>query len=194
MGEFMKKKGIVALALAAAVAAAGGYAYAPAAGTWGATQAYAATTATAKYPGGYGTVSESADFSSSSKSASWWFTSDYTFVVGSGEFDWLDLRDVLHSHTRVKKIVFLDGSVGTGSVYFGSSNGVFMELTYLESVSGKVNTSSLVSTSYMFYHCPSLKSVDLSSWNMSNVTDMSNMFGLCTVLPSSTCRSGTCPT
>ena len=33
--------------------------------------------------------------------------------------------------------------------------------------------------SWMFSHCESLKSIDLSSFNTNNVTDMSHMFSGC---------------
>ena len=40
----------------------------------------------------------------------------------------------------------------------------------------------LTSTSYMFWKCSSLKSIDLSSFNTSNVNDMSDMFSYCSSL------------
>ena len=39
-------------------------------------------------------------------------------------------------------------------------------------------------TSYMFYKCPNLKSMDLSSFNMTNIKKMNYMFGYCTSLKS----------
>ena len=36
---------------------------------------------------------------------------------------------------------------------------------------------NLTNTSYMFYNCSHLKSIDLSSFITTNVKDMGNMFG-----------------
>ena len=44
--------------------------------------------------------------------------------------------------------------------------------------------TKLTTTSYMFYKCSSLKSIDLSSFNTSNVTDMGYMFSNCSSLES----------
>ena len=40
----------------------------------------------------------------------------------------------------------------------------------------------LISTAFMFYACPSLKSINISSFNTNNVTDMSYMFSNCQFL------------
>ena len=42
----------------------------------------------------------------------------------------------------------------------------------------------LTSTAFMFYYCMSLKSIDLSSFNTNNVTDMRDMFSFCYSLKS----------
>ena len=44
--------------------------------------------------------------------------------------------------------------------------------------------AKLTNTSYMFYNCTSLKSIDLSSFNASRVNEMNNMFYNCTSLKS----------
>ena len=41
-----------------------------------------------------------------------------------------------------------------------------------------IDTSKITSMSYLFVGCSNLKTLNLSNWNVSNVTDMSNMFGL----------------
>jgi surface protein len=46
------------------------------------------------------------------------------------------------------------------------------------------NTSNVTDMTSMFGNCRSLTSVDVSSWNTSNVTDMSYMFNYCTDLTS----------
>ena len=40
----------------------------------------------------------------------------------------------------------------------------------------------LTNTSFMFFNCSSLESIDLSSFNTTNVTNMSNMFSHCSSL------------
>ena len=42
--------------------------------------------------------------------------------------------------------------------------------------------SNATNINNMFYYCNNLTSLDLSSWNTSNVTDMSNMFSNCNIL------------
>ena len=42
----------------------------------------------------------------------------------------------------------------------------------------------LTNTTFMFYHCSSLKSIDLSSFNTNKVTNMEHMFRLCSTLKS----------
>ena len=42
----------------------------------------------------------------------------------------------------------------------------------------------LTSTTYMFYYCSSLQSINLSSFNITNVKDMSDMFSGCSSLQS----------
>ena len=46
------------------------------------------------------------------------------------------------------------------------------------------NTTNVSSMNKMFFKCSSLESIDLSSFNTTNVTDMSNMFSHCSSLKS----------
>ena len=46
----------------------------------------------------------------------------------------------------------------------------------------------LTNTSFMFYYCSSLKSIDLSSFNTTNVTDMIGMFYNCSSLRKKYCK------
>ena len=46
------------------------------------------------------------------------------------------------------------------------------------------NTSNVTNMGFMFYHCHSLTSIDLSNFNTSNVTNMQEMFGYCSSLTS----------
>ena len=71
--------------------------------------------------------------------------------------------------------------------YSGSSlDNLFYYCTKLESISGlsNLNTSGITSMEDMFFHCESLKSIDLSSFNTSNVTNMDGMFYYCRGLTS----------
>ncbi len=55
--------------------------------------------------------------------------------------------------------------------------------TFLESIDfSSLDTSNVTNMSWMFEGCTFLESADLSGWNTSNVTDMSNMFYSCTFL------------
>ncbi len=46
----------------------------------------------------------------------------------------------------------------------------------------KFNTDSVENMDHMFNHCLSMKSINVRNWNTSNVTDMSNMFAMCSNL------------
>lgn len=57
-------------------------------------------------------------------------------------------------------------------------------LTSLSGVEQTWDTANLNYTSYMFYHCQFLTSLDLSNWNTSNMNLMSHMFEYCQSLTS----------
>ena len=66
-----------------------------------------------------------------------------------------------------------------------STSFMFYECKSLESIDlSSFNASNVTNMSRMFYGCRSLKSIDLSSFNTSNVTDMSYMFSDCSSLES----------
>ena len=52
------------------------------------------------------------------------------------------------------------------------ANSALLSIDYLD-------TSKITNMSYMFYHCDSLTSLDLSNWNTSRVTGMGQMFCYC---------------
>ena len=57
----------------------------------------------------------------------------------------------------------------------------FYNFKQLEKIEGLkyLNTTNVTNMSSMFYHCDSLKSLDVSNFNTTNVTDMSWMFASC---------------
>ncbi len=62
--------------------------------------------------------------------------------------------------------------------------GVFNKCTTLEEIKGieSWDTSASTTMKQMFLQCQALESLDLSGWNVSNVTDTSLMFQFCTAL------------
>ena len=66
-----------------------------------------------------------------------------------------------------------------------STSCMFRECSSLKSIDlSSFNTSNVNDMSGMFYNCSSLKSIDLSSFNTSNVKDMRDMFYSCSSLES----------
>ena len=58
-----------------------------------------------------------------------------------------------------------------------SKSYMFWNCTSLKSIDlSKFNTSNVTNMGYMFFYCSSLKSIDLSSFKTNNVTNMSIMF------------------
>ena len=63
------------------------------------------------------------------------------------------------------------------SYLFSTSGGTSHLLTELDLSS--FDTSNVINMSYMFYFCSKLTTLDVSNFDTSNVTDMSNMFSYC---------------
>ena len=63
-------------------------------------------------------------------------------------------------------------------------SGWFRDMIHLETIEGleKIHTEKVSDMSYMFAGCEKLKTLDLSSWDVSKVTDMTAMFLDCYVL------------
>lgn len=83
------------------------------------------------------------------------------------------------SVTRLERIKpSPDGAYTTRNMFYGCSK--------LVSVGGiaSLDTSRLSDTSYMFYACSSLTSLDLNGWDTSSVTILDRMFKLCSSLTS----------
>ena len=62
-----------------------------------------------------------------------------------------------------------------------SANSWFGEMTHLTSIEGLeyLHTDFMTTTTFMFYRCSSLRSLDLSHFNTANVENMQGMFELC---------------
>lgn len=60
-------------------------------------------------------------------------------------------------------------------------SGWFRDMIYLESIEGtnKILTHEVSNMSYMFAGCEKLEDLDVSSWDVSKVRDMTNMFKDC---------------
>ena len=66
-----------------------------------------------------------------------------------------------------------------------SMNKMFYQCNSLQSLDlSNWNVSNLTDMSFMFYECESLQSLDLSNWDVSNVANMSYMFKRCESLQS----------
>lgn len=83
----------------------------------------------------------------------------------------------------IKKVVF-DASFATARPT--TCRNWFSSCSSLKTVEGlaNLNTEAVTDMNRMFYYCPSLKSLDLSTFNTANVTDMSGMFFSCDSLVS----------
>lgn len=83
----------------------------------------------------------------------------------------------------IKKVVF---DVSFAEARPTTCRGWFSSCSSLKTVEGlaNLNTEAVTDMNRMFYYCPSLKSLDLSTFNTANVTDMSGMFFSCDSLVS----------
>ncbi len=65
-----------------------------------------------------------------------------------------------------------------------SANSWFGEMAHLTNINGLeyLHTDYVTTMIFMFYHCTSLRSLDLSHFNTANVTNMQSMFDLCSEL------------
>lgn len=83
----------------------------------------------------------------------------------------------------IKKVVF-DASFAAARPT--TCRGWFNSCSSLKTVEGlaNLNTEAVTDMNRMFFYCPSLKSLDLSTFNTANVTDMSGMFFSCDSLVS----------
>ncbi|MBR6431638.1 MAG: BspA family leucine-rich repeat surface protein [Muribaculaceae bacterium] len=87
------------------------------------------------------------------------------------------------NHANVTKAVFNSSFTGARPT---STRSWFYNMTNLQSITGMayLNTSEVTNMAFMFDHCESLTSIDLSHFNTAKVTDMSMMFRACFLLTS----------
>lgn len=77
--------------------------------------------------------------------------------------------------THITKVIILEDLIPR------VCSGWFRDMIHLEKIDGleKLHTHQVSDMSYMFAGCENLKTLDLSSWDVSNVTDMTEMFKDC---------------
>ena len=92
-----------------------------------------------------------------------------------------DRYDKLGPGTNKKNpIDFNDINVSNLNSFYDKNIGIFDNIDFIHIDISKWDVSNVTNMSHMFCRCSSLKSVgDLSSWDVSNVIDMSFMFQLC---------------
>ncbi|MGF1919199.1 MucBP domain-containing protein [Enterococcus faecalis] len=83
--------------------------------------------------------------------------------------------------TSIKKV-----NIERPLTIIGNAEYLFSELTHLIEIQGlnQLNTENVTDMSNMFYMCTSLRQLDLSNFNTTNVTNMSGMFKNCNELRS----------
>lgn len=79
------------------------------------------------------------------------------------------------TETPITKVVILEDLIPR------VCSGWFRDMIHLEKIDGldKLHTHQVSDMSYMFAGCEKLKDLDLSTWDVSNVTDMTDMFQDC---------------
>ena len=116
-------------------------------------------------------------------------------------YDPIKLHDAVRFteyYDKVKKVV-IDPSMknapltSTRKMFQGGFNeatNTSQCLTAMTTIEGleNLNTSKMTSLTMMFFKCPALKSVDLTSFDISKVTDMSHMFNGCSSLTTIYCN------
>ena len=116
-------------------------------------------------------------------------------------YDPINLHDAVRFteyYDKVKKVV-IDPSMknapltSTRKMFQGGFNedtNTSQCLTAMTTIEGleNLNTSKMTSLTMMFFKCPALKSVDLTSFDISKVTDMSHMFNGCSSLTTIYCN------
>ena len=108
-----------------------------------------------------------------------WTLSSGTLTIESGTLDSFDsMSDVpwMSSSEDVTKVVIESTVKARDSVAY-----MFYWMPNLTSISGlgNLNVSNTENFEYMFYHCDSLSSIDVSSFDTSSATDMNRMFEYC---------------
>jgi len=100
----------------------------------------------------------------------------------------IDLSELFRHNMFIniqRKIKYIDVT-GWNTSMIRFMMGMFMGLEWLEEIRGLEtwNTSNVDDMSVMFYRCLKLKKLDISSWNVSKVFTMRDMFGACHLLES----------
>lgn len=109
---------------------------------------------------------------------------DTYFRLNGADFPWYNYRE------QIKSIV-LSGSIKTTYTFFGTTKSgnfsyMFEGCSNLIEISGLNSITGAEDISYMFYGCNLLKTIDISSLNITNVTNMNGLFAYCSSLISIT--------
>ena len=93
----------------------------------------------------------------------------------------VDRYDKLGAGTKRKPIDFNDIDVSNLDSFCNDEDeGIFAEIKFKYIDISRWDVSNVTDMRYMFYECDKLKSVgDISGWDVSKVTDMSFMFAFC---------------
>ena len=96
-----------------------------------------------------------------------------------------DRYNKLGAGTEQNPIDFNDIDVSNLNSFRKKNKGIFTETKFKYIDISDWNVSNVTDMRYMFFNCSELKSVgDISSWNVSKVTNMNSMFSYCNTLVS----------
>ncbi|MGO5414745.1 Spy0128 family protein [Collinsella sp. LCP19S3_C6] len=112
-------------------------------------------------------------------SSKWYLYKDGAMRVKAGEFNWLELINVIKTEGNVVR--YLELEKGCTALDCQSQ---YTYLGNLVSIVGYLSTPKATDMSSMFSCFSALTSLNLSGWNTSKVTDMNSMFEGCSALTS----------
>lgn len=96
-----------------------------------------------------------------------------TLVVSAGIIENTAVSSSIPAE-KVINIIFEKGAVAPADASYLFSG--YDKFVKLKSITGYLDTSNVTTMSHMFYDTTNLEEVEISHWNLSNVTDMYSMF------------------
>jgi len=108
------------------------------------------------------------------KGAPWTLCEDGMLKVGEGFIHWTETRSPWHAHRNMIKEITFTGPITAGT----SLANLFKDLSNVTTIEGLeyFDISNVTDMNNMFSWARGLTSLDVSSWDTSNVTNMSAMF------------------
>ena len=105
-------------------------------------------------------------------------------LVYYSESYWSDEMQKIHDETK-NNLKYIDIYINEQKIQFKTE--------YTSNEQGEIRVKFIfhnlfTNTAFMFYECSSLKSIDLSSFNTTNVTNMNSMFYNCSSLRKKYCK------